>query len=75
MTEIELTGDHLERTLSLNSVPPEIMEETRACLQECDFGRFVSASDSKAARQTLSARIRKNMDALEEFAAAQESRN
>jgi hypothetical protein len=65
MTEIELTGDHLVRMLSLCSVPPEIVEETRACLQECDFGRFVSASDSKVKMQTLSARIQKNIDALE----------
>jgi hypothetical protein len=74
MTAIELTGDHLERTLSRNSVPPEIMEETRACLQECDFGRFVSASDSKNKMQTLSARIQKTMDALEKTAVVQESR-
>jgi hypothetical protein len=64
MTEIELTGDHLERMLSQRSVPPVIVEETRACLQECDFGRFVSASDSKDKMQALSARIQKNIDAL-----------
>jgi hypothetical protein len=75
MTEIELTGDHLERTLSRNSVPNEIVEETRACLQECDFGRFVSASDSSDKRQALSARIHKNIDALESIATVQESRN
>jgi hypothetical protein len=75
LTEIELTGDLLERTLSRNSVPPEIVEETGACLQQCDFGRFVSASDSKDAMRTLSARIRKNIDALEEIAAARESHN
>jgi hypothetical protein len=75
MTEIELTGDHLERTLSGNSVPPEVVEETRACLQECDFGRFVSASDSKDKMQALNARIQKNLDALESIAALQESRN
>jgi hypothetical protein len=75
MTEIELTGDHLERTLTQNSVPPEIVEETRACLQECDFGRFVSASESKAAMQALNARIQKNLDALESIAALRDSRN
>jgi hypothetical protein len=74
MTEIELTGDHLERMLSQRSVPPEIVEETRACLQECDFGRFVSASDSKDKMRTLSTRIQKNIDALEKNAAIQESR-
>jgi hypothetical protein len=75
MTEIELTGDHLERMLSGNSVPPEIVEETRACIQECDFGRFVSASDSKDKMKALSARIQKNIDALEKHTAVQESGN
>ena len=65
MTEIELTGDKLEHALSEKSIPREIVEETGACLQECDFGRFVSASASSAKTQELSARIRKNIDAIE----------
>jgi tetratricopeptide (TPR) repeat protein len=65
MTEIELTGDNLERDLSEKSIPREIVEETRACLQECDFGRFVSASASTAKTKELSIHIRKIIDALE----------
>ncbi len=65
LTEIELTGDHLDRTLAENSVFPEAAEETKACLRECDFGRFVSASDSTDKMRQLSARIRKAIDALE----------
>jgi hypothetical protein len=64
-TEIELTGDHLERALSRNSVPGGIMEETKACLQECDFGRFVSPSSSPDKMRELAARIRENIEALE----------
>ena len=65
MAEIELTGDSLERALSEKSVPREIVEETRACLRECDFGRFVSAPTSADKTRELGARIRKNIDALE----------
>ncbi len=70
LSEIELTGDMLERTLSEKAVPREIVEETRACLEECDFGRFVSASGSAEKTAALSARIRRNIDALEKAAAA-----
>jgi tetratricopeptide (TPR) repeat protein len=69
ITEIELTGDNLERALSEKSIPREIMEETRSCLQECDFGRFVSASASSVKTRELSARIRKNIDAIDTSAA------
>jgi tetratricopeptide (TPR) repeat protein len=65
MKEIELTGDNLERALSEKSIPRSIVEETRACLQECDFGRFVSAAASVARTKELSTRIRKIIDALE----------
>jgi tetratricopeptide (TPR) repeat protein len=65
LTEIELTGDNLERALSEKSVPQQVLEETRACLQECDFGRFVTASASAEKMQQLQARIRKTIDALE----------
>jgi tetratricopeptide (TPR) repeat protein len=65
ITEIELTGDNLERALSEKSIPRVTIEDTRACLQECDFGRFVSASASSAKTRELSARIRKNIDAVE----------
>jgi hypothetical protein len=64
-TEIELTGDTLERALSQNSIPHETVEEVKACLRECDFGRFVSASASTDRMRELAARIRKNIEALE----------
>ena len=63
-TEIELTGDILERALQ-NSIPREAVEEVKACLQECDFGRFVSASASTDKMRELAARIRGIINALE----------
>jgi hypothetical protein len=60
---IELTGDNLERALSQNSIERGTIEETKACLQECDFGRFVSASPDKM--RELNARIRENIENLE----------
>jgi hypothetical protein len=60
---IELTGDNLERDLSRNSVQQETIEATKACLQECDFGRFVSASPDTM--RELSARIRETIENLE----------
>ncbi len=65
LAEIELTVDNLDRALSRISVPPEIMEETKACLRECDFGRFVSAAQSSEKMKSLSVRIRTNIDSLE----------
>jgi tetratricopeptide (TPR) repeat protein len=65
LSEIELTGDNLERALSGKSAPPQAVEEARACLQECDFGRFVSASASVEKMRGLSTRIRKSIEALE----------
>jgi hypothetical protein len=73
LKEIELTGDNLERALSQHSVQRETLEDTRACLQECDFGRFVSASASPEKMRELSARIRKNIDALERTSAQNSS--
>jgi hypothetical protein len=70
LTEIELTEDNLQRALSMNSMPKEIIEETKACLRECDFGRFVSAAQSSEEMQNLSARIRTNIDALEKASAS-----
>jgi hypothetical protein len=65
LAEIELTGDNLERTLANFQVPEKMVKETRACLEECDFGRFVSASTSVDKMHALSAQIRKNIDAME----------
>jgi hypothetical protein len=66
LAEIELTGDGLDRALSARSISSEIIRETRACLQECDFGRFVSASGSPDQMHQLSARIRRNIEELEQ---------
>ncbi len=65
LSEIELTGDNLERELSGKSVPPQAVEEAKSCLQECDFGRFVSASASAEKMRGLSTRIRKSIEVLE----------
>ncbi|MEJ2247360.1 MAG: hypothetical protein P8Y80_14985, partial [Acidobacteriota bacterium] len=65
LSEIELTGDNLKRTLSGKSVPRENIEELQACLEECDFGRFVSAAESAEKKAALRMRIRGNIDALE----------
>ncbi len=65
LTEIDLTGDNLERSLAQKSIPPGTIQETMACLQECDFGRFVSASASEEKIRELMARIRANVDDLE----------
>jgi hypothetical protein len=67
LTGIELTGDNLERALTQNSVPRETVEETMACLQDCDFGRFVSASASEEKMRGLTARIRTNIEILEKI--------
>jgi hypothetical protein len=69
LTEIELTADTLERAFAPKAIQREVLEETRACLQECDFGRFISASASLEKRNGLSNRIRKNIDALERASA------
>lgn len=74
LAEIELTGDNLERMLSEKAVSIETVGEIRECLQECDFGRFVSASNSTDKMRRLYVRIRKNIEALEKSAAAAASR-
>lgn len=64
-TEIELTADNLARAFSGRAIPGDTVEETKFCLQECDFGRFVSASESHDKMQKLASRIRRCIDALE----------
>jgi hypothetical protein len=64
-TGIELTEDSIARALSEISAPHETIEETKACLRECDFGRFVCAAQSPEKMKNLSARIRKTIDSLE----------
>ncbi len=62
---ISLTADTLERALQEKSVAPETVEEAVACLQECDFGRFVAADAGPGRAARLASRIRKAIDALE----------
>jgi hypothetical protein len=66
LPEIAVTGDMLERALSEKSVSVDTVRETVSCLQECDFGRFVSASSSLDKMHELAERIRQNIDVLEQ---------
>jgi hypothetical protein len=61
--EIAVTGDTLERTLSDRGVSPEIVRETISCLQDCDFGRFVSSSPEKM--RSTADRIARVIDGME----------
>ena len=66
LPEIALASDNLERTLLEKGVKPELVKETLACLQECDFGRFVSASAAPEKMRELVRRTRSIIDTLEE---------
>ncbi len=66
LPEIALASDNLERTLLEEGVRPELVKETLACLQECDFGRFVSASAAPERMRELVRRTRSIIDTLEE---------
>lgn len=65
LPEIALTGDVLERTLAGKGIAPEVVRETTACLQDCDFGRFVSASPAPEKMARLAQRIRNAIEGLE----------
>jgi hypothetical protein len=67
LPEIAVIGDTLERTLAEKSVNPETIGEILACMQECDFGRFVSASASPEKVRAITARIRRAIDAMEQI--------
>ena len=60
-----MTGDSLERTLAENNVAQEAVAQVVACLRECDFGRFVSASPSSDTMRALSGKIRSTIGQLE----------
>ncbi|NWG14223.1 MAG: protein BatD [Acidobacteria bacterium] len=64
--EIALASDQLERTLTARGIGPELIREAIACLEECDFGRFVTASGSPERACQLTRRISKLINALEE---------
>jgi len=65
LPEIAVTGDSLERALAEKSVGADTTREAIACLQECSYGRFVSASGSADKMRQLSARIAAVVNTLE----------
>jgi hypothetical protein len=65
LPEIAVAGDSLERVLAEKSVGADTIKETIACLQECSYGRFVSASSSTEKMKQLSDRIDAIINALE----------
>jgi hypothetical protein len=65
LPDIALTADVLERELSAQQVSDPVVAEVAACMGECDFGRFVSASSDPARRKALDKRIRLVIDSLE----------
>jgi hypothetical protein len=65
LPEISVTADSIERTMLGRAVAEGAVKETIAVLEECNFGRFVSASAAPERRHALSARIRATIDALE----------
>ena len=74
-----LTGKHYSPTVLLTAAllflgfmntaqakqGEQIIDETKSCLEECDFGRFVSAAAAPDKIAGLSARIRENIETLE----------
>ncbi len=66
LPEIALASDNLARMLQEKGVGEENIKETLACLQECDFGRFVSASAAPERMRDLARRIRSIINTLEE---------
>lgn len=66
LPEIAVAGDALERLLAAKSASEGNIRETLECLQECDFGRFVSASGAADKKNAMVSRIRRLLDALEQ---------
>ncbi len=62
---IALASDALEKTLAEKSIRPEVIQETLSCLQECDFGRFVTGAATPEKTAAIAARIRRIVDSLE----------
>ncbi len=62
---IAVTADGLERIMSERSIPEEPVKGAVAARQECDFGRFVSASAQPEQRAALDRRIRSIVETLE----------
>jgi hypothetical protein len=65
LPEIAVTADTLERTMAEKAVAAETVQGAVAALQECDFGRFVSAASAPERRKDLVRRIAGIIDNLE----------
>jgi hypothetical protein len=65
LPEIAVNADSLASVMAGREIPEEIVQETMSALQECDFGRFVSASSSPEQQKGLADRIRRVIDRLE----------
>jgi hypothetical protein len=65
LPEIAVTGDSLERALAESSIGEQTINEAVSCLQECSYGRFVSASGSLDKMKQLAGRIDAIVNALE----------
>lgn len=63
-----LTYDQLQEILAGKGVAPELQRRYRACLEACDFARFVPDSGRPQARIDLAAEARAIVKALEEGA-------
>ena len=65
LAEIAVTADTLERTMAEHAIGAETAQGAVAALQECDFGRFVSASQAPDRQAELSRRIRTIIETME----------
>ena len=60
-----LTYDEVDALLRGQGVDAELREPLRACLERCDFARFVAAADDPQTRQKLLEEARRLIDLLE----------
>ena len=65
LPEIAVTADTLERTMAEHAIAAETVKGAVSALQECDFGRFVSASPAPERQTDLARRIRAIIETME----------
>jgi hypothetical protein len=65
LPEIAVTADTLERTMAEHAIAAETVKGAVSALQECDFGRFVSASPAPERQTDLSRRIHAVIETME----------
>ena len=65
LPEIAVTADTLERTMAEHAIAAETVKGAISALQECDFGRFVSASPAPERKKDLSRRIHAIIEIME----------